>query len=130
MEIKATPPGLSSADAGRVDAFASVAAAVARSSDLDTALDLALDGMLAALALPAGGIYLVDDETGALVATAHHRGLPPGYPEAVQRFGRGEGPMGRALQSVAPVAVRDLGQLEGVRAATRAIGLRAIAFVP
>src|SRR5688572_21372580 len=116
METRANPPGLSRADGGRVDAFASVAAAVARSSDLDAALDLALDGMMAALALPAGGIYFVDEDSGALVATAHHRGLPAGYPEAVQRFGRGEGPMGRALQSVVPVAVRDLAQLEGVRA--------------
>ena len=130
MDTRATPPGLTRADAARVDAFASVAAAIARSSDLDAALDLALDGVRSALALPAGGIYFVDEETGALVASAHHRGLPAGYPETVQRFGRGEGPMGRALQSMTPVAVRDVTGLEGVRAATRETGLHAIVFVP
>ncbi len=130
MDIRATPPGLSHSDPRRVDAFASVAAAVARSSDLDAALELAIDGMMAALGLPAGGIYFVDEETGALVATPHHRGLPPGYPDAVQRFARGEGPMGRALHSMTPVAIRDVTDLPGVRAATRAIGMHAIAFVP
>jgi signal transduction histidine kinase len=113
-----------------MDAFASVAAAVARTDDLGAALDLALDGMMAALALPAGGIYFVDDQTGGLVATRHHRGLPEGYPEQVARFRKGEGPMGRALLSMTPVVLRDAAQAEGVRDVTRASGLHTIAFVP
>jgi signal transduction histidine kinase len=113
-----------------MDAFAAVAAAVARTDDLGATLDLALDGMMSALALPAGGIYFVDEETGGLVATSHHRGLPAGYPEQVARFQKGEGMMGRALQSTTPVAVRDVAVAEGVREVTRASGLHSIAFVP
>ena len=130
MDIRATPPGLSGADSRRMDAFASVAAAVSRADDLGAALELALDGMMGALDLPAGGIYFVDEQTGALVATPHHRGLPPGYPEQVERFRSGEGLMGRALHSVTPLAVRDVAQAEGVRDVTRASGLHSIAFVP
>ena len=130
MDTSASPPGLSSADARRLEAFASVAAAVAHSTDLDAALSQALHTTMDALGLEAGGIYFVDEETGGLIATPHHRGLPADYPAKVARFRRGEGPIGRALDSVTPVALRDIAALEGVRDATRQIGLRSLAFVP
>src|SRR5688572_921064 len=83
-----------------------------------------------ALDIEAGGIYIVDEESGGLIATPHHRGLPADYPAKVARFRRGEGPIGRALDSVTPVAIRDITALEGVRDATRQAGLRSLAFVP
>ena len=130
METSASPPGLSSADVRRLEAFASVAAAVAHSPDIDAALAQALATTIDVLGLEAGGIYIVDEETGGLIATRHHRGLPPDYPAKVARFRRGEGPIGRALDSVTPIAVRDITALDGVRDATREIGLRGMAFVP
>jgi signal transduction histidine kinase len=130
MDTSASPPGLSSADVRRLEAFAAVAATVAHSRDLAAALSQALDTTLEALGLECGGIYLVDEETGALVATPHHRGLPADYPAKVASFKRGEGPIGRALDSVAPVAIRDVVGMEGVREATRDIGLRALVLVP
>ncbi len=130
MDTSASPPGLSSADARRLEAFASVAAAVAHSTDIDAALSQALNTTMDALGLEAGGIYFVDEETGGLIATPHHRGLPADYPAKVASFRRGEGPIGRALDSVTPVAIRDILALEGVRDATRQSGLRSLAFVP
>ena len=130
MDTSASPRGLSSADVRRLEAFASAAAAVAHSTDIDDALAQALDTTIDTLDLEAGGIYLVDEETGGLIATRHHRGLPADYPAKVARFRRGEGPIGRALDSVTPVAVRDITALEGVRDATREAGLRSLAFVP
>ena len=106
-----------------------MAAAVARTSDLDTALALAVEGVVDALGLPAAGIFLVDED-GGLVATPHHRGLPAGYPDAVGSFRRGEGPLGKALTAIAPVAFRDVTEMEGIREATRASGLRGMVFVP
>ena len=130
MDTSATTSGLSSADARRLEAFASVAAAVAHSPDIDAALSRALDSTLDALALEAGGIYFVDEETGGLIGTQHHRGLPADYPAKVARFRRGEGVIGRALDSVTPLAVRDMAAAEGVREATREVGLHSIAFAP
>jgi signal transduction histidine kinase/putative methionine-R-sulfoxide reductase with GAF domain len=130
MDTRASLPGLSSADARRLEAFASIAAAVAHSANIDDALSQALGTTMDALELEAGGIYFVDEESGGLVATPHHRGLPADYPAKVARFRRGEGPIGRALDSVTPVAVRDITALEGVRDATRQTGLRSLAFVP
>ena len=130
MDTSASPSGLSSADVRRLEALASIAAAVAHSADIDAALAQALTATLEALGVEAGGIYIVDEETGGLIATRHHRGLPADYPAKVARFRRGEGPIGAALESVTPVAVRDITVLEGVRDATRETGLRSLAFVP
>jgi signal transduction histidine kinase/putative methionine-R-sulfoxide reductase with GAF domain len=130
MDPNAPSTGVSTPEARRLEAFASAAAAVAQSPDVDAALSRALDIALETLGLEAGGIYFVDEQTGALVGSSHHRGLPPDYAEAVMRFQRGEGLIGRALESVSPVAVRDIAATDGVRAATRQTGLRSVVFVP
>jgi hypothetical protein len=90
-------------EARRLAAFASIAASLAHSEDLESALSQALRATLEALNLEAGGIYLLDESSGELRATDHHLGLPPEYPQAVARFRRGEGPIGRALDAVHPV---------------------------
>jgi len=117
-------------EARRLAAFASIAASLAHSQDLERALSESLRATLDALDLEAGGIYLLDDATGELRATAHHLGLPPDYPEAVQRFQRGEAFLGRAMDSVRPVVVADIAAAPDARPATRQSGLRSIVFVP
>ncbi|HZM49042.1 MAG TPA: hypothetical protein VFE68_01060, partial [Vicinamibacteria bacterium] len=53
-------------EARRLAAFASIAASLAHSEDLDRALPQALRATLDALRLEAGGIYLLDEVTGEL----------------------------------------------------------------
>src|SRR5258706_4069307 len=83
-------------EARRLAAFASIAAGLAHSEDLVSALSQALRSTLDALYLEAGGIYLLDAGFGELRATEHHFGLPPDYPPAVARFQREEALIGRA----------------------------------
>jgi len=113
-----------------LSALAAVAAAFAGSDDIDRALPEALRAALAALGLEAGGIYLVDEESGELRATPHHFGLPPDYPREVARFQRGEAAIGRALGAVSPVVVADIASSPDAREATRRSGLRSVVFVP
>src|SRR6187402_184839 len=87
-------------EARRLAAFASIAASLAHSEDLERALSDALRATLDALHLEAGGIYLLDHASGELRATDHHFGLPPDYPAAVARFQRGEAFIGRTLDAV------------------------------
>jgi signal transduction histidine kinase len=117
-------------EARRLAAFASIAASLAHSEDLESALSQALRATLEALNLEAGGIYLLDESSGELHATDHHLGLPPEYPQAVARFRRGEGPIGRALDAVHPVVVADISATIDAREATRQSGLRSCVFVP
>ncbi len=117
-------------EARRLAAFASIAAGLAHSEDLERALSQALRSTLDALDLEAGGIYLLDEGSGELRATEHHFGLPPDYPPAVARFRRGEAPIGRALDAVRPVVVPDIAAIADAREATRQSGLRSVVFVP
>jgi signal transduction histidine kinase/putative methionine-R-sulfoxide reductase with GAF domain len=116
--------------ARHVEILASLASAIARSSDLDAVLEAALSAALGALDLPAAGIFLVHEDTGELRATSHHRGVPEAYIPTIARFRVGEGPVGRALTGEVPVVVPDLSSAEGVRESTRAVGLRTGVFVP
>ncbi|HEU0090979.1 MAG TPA: hypothetical protein VFS78_02640, partial [Vicinamibacteria bacterium] len=104
-------------EARRLAAFASIAAGLAHSEDLERALSQALRSTLDALDLEAGGIYLLDEGSGELRATEHHFGLPPDYPPAVARFRRGEAPIGRALDAVRPVVVPDIAAIADAREA-------------
>src|SRR5205814_3731817 len=117
-------------EARRLTAFASTAAGLAQSEDLDHALADALRRTPKALDLDAGGIYLLDEATGELRATPHHQGLPPDYASAVTRFGKGESLISRALESGRPLVVPDIAAASEARTATRESGLRSIVFVP
>jgi len=117
-------------EARRLAAFASVAASLAHSEDLDRGLSQALRATLDALHLEAGGIYILDESSGELRATEHHFGLPPDYPEAVARFRRGEAVIGRAIDAVRPVVVPDIAATADAREATKQSGLRSVVFVP
>jgi signal transduction histidine kinase/putative methionine-R-sulfoxide reductase with GAF domain len=117
-------------DARRLEALTSIAATIAHSRDLDTALAAGLDATLATLGLQVGGVYLRDEETGELKATIHYRGVPPEYAEAVARFAHGEALIGRVLEQEAPVVVRQLSAMPEAREATRRLGLGSFVFVP
>jgi signal transduction histidine kinase/putative methionine-R-sulfoxide reductase with GAF domain len=130
METPARSPGAADREAGRLEAFAAIAASLAQSRDLESALDESLAATLDALGLDVGGLYLLDEESGELRVTSHHRGLPPQYAEAVARFRRGEALIGRALESVTPVVVRDIATAAEAREATRQIGIHSVVFVP
>ena len=117
-------------EARRLTAFASIAAGLAQSDDLDRALQDALRRTLEALDLEAGGIYLLDEASGELRATQHHQGLSADYAGAVARFRTGDALIGRALESVRPLVVPDVAAAGEAREATRESGLRSIVFVP
>jgi signal transduction histidine kinase len=117
-------------EARHVEVLATLASAIARSHDLDSVLEAAMEAALAALDLPAAGIFLLHEESGELRATRHFRGVPADYVSTIARFRLGEGPVGRALQGEVPVAVADLSAADGVRDSTREVGLRSAVFVP
>jgi signal transduction histidine kinase/putative methionine-R-sulfoxide reductase with GAF domain len=130
MDIPAKTAGAESREAHRLEAFASIASGLAQSPDLPSALEASLSATLLALDLDVGGVYLLDEESGELKATPHHRGVPPHYAEEVARFQRGEGHIGRALASVTPLVVRDITATPEAREATRQLGVRTAVFVP
>lgn len=115
--------------ASHLAALASIAAGLAHSEDTERALSDALRATLDALRLEAGGIYLLDDESGELRATEHHFGLPSDYPEGLRVFHRGEALIGRALDALRPVVVPDAAASADAREGGRT-ALRSMVFVP
>jgi len=81
---------------------------------LDDALGVILDALLCVWPIDAGGIYVIDEETGGL-RLASHRGLPEAFVRRVERFGP-DSPNARLVQSGQPVYARYVDVL-------RAIGL-------
>ena len=130
MEIESSRADRPGVEARRLEALTSIAATIARSPDLDGVLEVALDATLGALGLAIGGIYLLDDETGNLRATAHVRGVPADYAEAVASFQKGEALMGRSLDAQTPIVVPNLSAAPEAREATRRLGLGSFVFVP
>jgi signal transduction histidine kinase/putative methionine-R-sulfoxide reductase with GAF domain len=127
----ASEPGVAaSAEALRLEALTTVAAAVAHSPDLSGILATGLDAALDALALEVGAVYLLDEDSGELRITPHHRGLSISYAESVGRFRKGEAILGRALEGSAPVVIPDLSTALEAREATRELGFRSFVFVP
>ena len=82
-------------------------------------MDAALDGLLPALGLDGGGIYVLDEPNGDL-KVARYRGVSSEYVREVARFSRGEAFVGSALEGEAPVVVPDLSTLPGFEELTRA----------
>jgi signal transduction histidine kinase/putative methionine-R-sulfoxide reductase with GAF domain len=117
-------------DLTRLAAFASIAASLAHPDDIEGALSSALRATLEALSLDAGGLYLLDDESGELRATGHQVGLPPAYTHAVTRFRRGEALLGRAMDGLRPLVVADVAASAEARDEARESGLRALVLVP
>jgi signal transduction histidine kinase/putative methionine-R-sulfoxide reductase with GAF domain len=119
-----------SAEARRLHALTTVAAAIARSPDVSGILATGLDAALGALGLEVGAIYLLDEGSGDLRLSQHHRGISISYAESVGRFRKGEAVLGRTLAGSAPLVVADLSATLDAREATRQLGLRSFVFVP
>jgi transcriptional regulator with GAF, ATPase, and Fis domain len=88
-------------------ALNAIAAAVSQSLDLDDVLNSALEKTLQVMEIEAGGIYLLDEETG-LLTIAVHRGFSPGFVAGIDRLKLGEGFSGRVAQSGQPLLVENV----------------------
>ncbi|HEV7502463.1 MAG TPA: GAF domain-containing protein, partial [Vicinamibacteria bacterium] len=115
-------------EAQRLAAFASIAAGLAHSEDLDRALSGALRATLDALQLDSGAIYVRDADSGEVRATEHHFGWPADSPAASAQLGREM--FGRATGAIRPVVIPDVAAAPDSGEATRASGLRSLVLVP
>jgi signal transduction histidine kinase len=113
-----------------VEAVAEIASVLARSGELEPALQAALSAVLQVLELPVGGIYLLDETSGELTVSVYRQGVPPEHVAAVSHFPRGASFLGRSLEGEEPVVVPDLSSLPDAREATRRLGLRTVILVP
>jgi GAF domain-containing protein/ligand-binding sensor domain-containing protein len=119
--------------AGRTKELASlnaIAAVVSRSLDLDQMLADALDETLEVTGIEAGGIYLLDEETGVLTI-AVQQGFSPEFATAIDRLSVGEGFSGRVAGSGAPLVVTDVSEdARLTRMMVQEEGLHSLAVVP
>jgi nitrate/nitrite-specific signal transduction histidine kinase len=90
-----------------LEALNAISAAVSQSLDLDEVLNDAVDQTLQVMAVEAGGIYLLDQETGVLNIAAY-RGLEPELVAEIDGLRVGEGFSGRVAQSGEPLVVGDI----------------------
>jgi signal transduction protein with GAF and PtsI domain len=84
-----------------------ISATVSQSLDLDEVLTNAVDQTLQVMGVEAGGIYLLDQESGVLHIAAH-QGLEPELVVAIDGLNVGEGFSGRVVQSGEPLVVEDI----------------------
>jgi signal transduction histidine kinase/HAMP domain-containing protein len=111
-------------------ALNTIAAVVSRSLDLQEILSNALDKTLEVMEIEAGGIYLLDEETGVLMLAAQH-GFSPQFVGEIDRLKVGEGFSGRVVQSGQPLVVRDISADPRLtRMVVREEGLRSLVSVP
>jgi nitrate/nitrite-specific signal transduction histidine kinase len=113
-----------------LEALNAIAAVVSQSLDLDEILDGALDKTLDVMGIEAGGIYLLNESTGAL-SIAAQRGLSARFVAGVDQLQVGEGFSGRVVATGQPLVVRDLfADPRLTRMVVREEGLRSVAIVP
>ena len=113
-----------------LEALNAIAAVVSQSLDLNEILGGALDKTLDVMDIEAGGIYLLDERTGALTIAAQ-RGLSPKFVAGVDQLQVGEGLSGRVVATGEPLVVRDLfADPRLTRMVVREEGLRSVAIVP
>jgi PAS domain S-box-containing protein len=102
--------------------------ALAAAHDLRQALAAALDCVLKAQCIDSGGVYLVDQATGA-VDLVVHRGLSGEFVRRVSHFAA-DAPQARLVRSGVPVYAR-LGEIADLQEdAHRLEGLRSLAVIP
>jgi len=107
-----------------------IAAVVSHSLDLDDVLVDALDKTLEVMSIEAGGIYLLDEESGVLTIAAQ-RGFSPELVAEIDRLKVGEGFSGRVAQSGETLVARNVSEDPRLtRIAVQEEGLRSLAVVP
>jgi signal transduction histidine kinase len=111
-------------------ALNAIAATVGQSPNLDESLDDALGKVLQVMDIEAGGVYLLDEESG-LLTIATQRGFSPQFVSEIDRLKVGEGFSGRVVESGQPLVVRNVSTDPRLtRAAVQEEGLRSVAIVP
>jgi signal transduction histidine kinase len=88
-------------------ALNAVASVINQPLPLREIIDQAIVKVTEVVGTEAGGIRLLDEETGELVIVSSH-GLSPEYVREVDRIRVGEGIVGKVAQSGEPVVVKDL----------------------
>jgi nitrate/nitrite-specific signal transduction histidine kinase len=107
-----------------------IAATVSQSLDLDRILNLALEKTLQAMAIEAGGIYLLEKETGTLKLAAQRGFSPQAVPE-IDRLQVGEGFSGPVVESGEPLVVADVSADPRLtRMVLRKEGLHSLTVIP
>jgi ligand-binding sensor domain-containing protein/GAF domain-containing protein len=115
---------------GELAAVNAIAGVVSRSLDLDDMLSDALDKTLEVMEVEAGGIYLLEEETGTLNIVVQ-RGFSPDFVAEIDELRMGEGFSGRVAQSGEALVVRDVsGDSRLTRRAVEEEGLRSLMVVP
>ncbi len=111
-------------------ALNAIAAEVSRFLDLQQILNNALDKTLEVMQIEAGGIYLLDEETGMLTLAAQH-GFSPQFVAEIDGLKVGEGFSGRVAQSGQPLVIKDIAaDARLTRVVVREEGLRSLVSVP
>ena len=107
-----------------------LAATVSQSLHLADIMDKALEETLRLMGTEAGGIYLLDKETGLLTIAAQ-RGFSPKFISDVDNLRLGEGFSGLVAQSGEPLVVRDVSEDPRLtRLVAKTEGLRSLVSVP
>jgi len=107
-----------------------IAGVVSRSLNLDDMLGDALDKTLEVVGVEAGGIYLLEEETGMLNIVVH-RGFSPEFVAEIDGLAIGEGFSGRVAQSGEALVVRDVsGDPRLTRGVVQEEGLHSLVVVP
>jgi PAS domain S-box-containing protein len=102
--------------------------ALSATTNLDEALRLCLDSAIQASGMDSGGIYLVNEQTGA-IDLAFSRGISPEFVQAASHYDASS-PNARAIQKGKPIfsATADLDIFNNEN--NREEGLRALALIP
>lgn len=104
-----------------------LAVALSRTSDLNTALELLLEASLRIEGIDCGGVYVVDEGTGALDLVCHRR-LSPGFVESISHLGR-DSVHARLVNRAVPLYL-PTAELSATEPACISEGLRSVASVP
>ncbi len=111
-------------------ALNAIAVTVAQSLDLDEILDDALGKTIDVMGIEAGGVYLLDEQSGLLNLVAH-RGFSSELAAEVDALQMGEGFSGRVAETGEPLVVDDVSADPRLtRTAVRKEGLRSVAIAP
>ena len=114
----------------QIEALFNIGTTVSQTLNLQELLDSVLERLLAVMEIEAGGIFLLDKQTGELVLRVH-RGTSAEFVRKVEGLRVGEGFTGRAILSEKPYVVEDVaGDPRLARMGAKGEGLQSLAAVP
>lgn len=114
----------------QIEALFNIGTTVSQTLNLQELLDSVLERVLAVMGMEAGGIFLLDKQTGELVLRAH-RGTYAEFVTRVEGLRMGEGFTGRAVLSKESYVVEDVaGDPRLARVGAKGEGLESFAALP